>query len=71
MLSAIERIIIIATPDITTYCAENAKVSTCLIWRKKLIILISQALNPAGKGYLKNSLRGETWDIEHKQALHS
>ena len=30
MLSAIERIIIIATPDITTYGAENAKVSTCL-----------------------------------------
>ena len=64
MLSAIERIIIIATPDITTYGAENAK--SLHVWRKKLIILISQSLNPAGKGHLKNSLRGETWDIEHK-----
>ena len=42
----------------------NAKVSACL--EKKLIILISQSLNLAGKGHLKSSLRGETWDIEHK-----
>ena len=36
------------------------------VWKKKLIILISQSLNLAGKGHLKSSLRGETWDIEHK-----
>ena len=39
--------------------------------KKKLLILISQSLNLAGKAHLKISLRGETWDIEHKQALHS